>query len=131
MKLRLLLTGNELMAGDIIDSNSAMVAELITPLGWQIERKVTLADDLPLLVAQIDSLCSGADVLLINGGLGPTVDDLTAQALAEVSGQPIVEHPEAMDHLQYWCQKLGFSVNEANYKQALLPSGCDIIANPR
>lgn len=131
MRLRLLLTGNELMAGDIIDSNSAMIADYLTPRGWGIERKVTVGDDLPLLCQQIDELCRGADVLLINGGLGPTVDDLTAAALAQVNGQPIAEHPDALDHLQHWCAKHGFGLNSANRKQAMLPQGCEIIANGR
>jgi nicotinamide-nucleotide amidase len=131
MRLRLLLTGNELMAGDIIDSNSAMIAATIVPLGWQIEQKVTVGDQLTLLCEQIDSLCESADVLLINGGLGPTVDDLTAQALAQVTGVDICEHPQALQHLQHWCKRLGFSLSAANRKQAMLPRHCDIIDNTR
>lgn len=131
MRLRLLLTGHELMAGDIIDSNSAMIAAKIVPLGWEIERKVTIGDHFKLLCEQIDSLCESADVLLINGGLGPTVDDLTAQALAQVTGMDVCEHEQALQHLRYWCQKFEFSLSEANLKQAMLPRQCDIIDNSR
>lgn len=131
MRLRLLLTGNELMAGDIIDSNSAKIAAKIAPLGWEIERKVTVGDHLALLCEQIDALCQGADVLLINGGLGPTVDDLTSQALANVTGRPISEHPAALAHLTTWCETRGFALGQANRKQAMLPDGCDIIDNPK
>lgn len=131
MRLRLLLTGNELMAGDIIDSNSAKIATKIAPLGWEIERKVTVGDHLELLCEQIDGLCQGADVLLINGGLGPTVDDLTSQALARVTGRQICEHPAALAHLQNWCETRGFALGKANRKQAMLPEHCDIIDNRR
>ena len=131
MKLHLLLTGNELMAGDIIDSNSAMIAEQIKYFGWRIHKKVTVGDDLNLLCEEIDQLCDNADVLIINGGLGPTVDDLTAVALAKVTGTEIAEHPEALAHLTQWCSFRGYALNASNYKQAMLPKGCEIIANAR
>ncbi len=131
MKLNLLLTGNELMAGDTIDSNSVMMAEQLAPLGWRIHKKVTVGDDRALLRSEIDQLCEDADVLIINGGLGPTVDDLTAQVLAECSGQPLQEHPQAIAHLKDWCQRRGFAMNASNRKQAMLPADCDIIANAR
>jgi len=131
MKLHLLLTGNELMAGDIIDSNSAMIAEQIKDYGWRISKKVTVGDELALLCTEIDQLCEDADVLIVNGGLGPTVDDLTAVALARVSGTEICEHPQALAHLTQWCTARGFPLNASNHKQAMLPKGCDIIANER
>jgi nicotinamide-nucleotide amidase len=68
-------------------------------------------------------------VLLVNGGLGPTVDDLTAQALAAACGVPLADHAEALAHLQSWCARLGVALNAANRKQAVLPQGCTIIAN--
>lgn len=131
MKLNVLMTGNELMAGDIIDSNSAMVAENLEPLGWRIHKKVTVGDDLPLLCAEIDRLCGEGDVLLINGGLGPTVDDLTAVAMAQVCGRTIEDHPDALAHIEQWCQARNQQLSQANLKQAKLPAGCDIIANGR
>jgi nicotinamide-nucleotide amidase len=131
MRLNLLLTGNELMAGDTIDSNSAMIAEAVAAYGWRIHKKVTVGDDLELLCKEIDALCANTDVLIINGGLGPTVDDMTAQALAQLTQRQIVEHPQALAHLESWCGKRGFSLNAANLKQAMLPENCDIIANAR
>ena len=131
MKLNLLLTGNEIMAGDVIDSNSARIAQQLNPHGWRVYKKVTVGDDLALLCQQIDKLCDDGDVLIINGGLGPTVDDLTAAALSAVSQQPLCEHPRGMRELQAWCDKRGFTLNEANRKQAILPQGCDIISNAR
>ena len=131
MKLNLLLTGNEIMAGDVIDSNSARIAQQLSPLGWRIHKKVTVGDDLPLLCREIDHLCEDGDVLIINGGLGPTVDDLTAAALSAVSQQPLREHPQGIAELQQWCDRRGFTLSQANRKQAILPAGCDIISNAR
>ncbi len=129
MKIQLLLTGNELMAGDIIDSNSAMVAEFLADKGWRIARKVTVGDEPGSLRTEIAAMASAADVLLINGGLGPTVDDLTATVLADVAGEALSEHPKALAHLEDWCAERGIALNAANRKQALLPAGADIIPN--
>lgn len=128
-KVQLLLTGNELMTGDIVDSNSAMMAQVLKDIGLGINRKVTVADDLTLLVNEITYMASTSDILIINGGLGPTVDDLTAQALALASGKALTQHPQALAHLTNWCQQRGAELNGPNLKQAILPEDCQIIAN--
>lgn len=127
--VQLLLTGNELMTGDIVDSNSAMIAKHLKELGLEISRKVTVADDLELLVNEINQLAKHADILIINGGLGPTVDDLTAQALAKATNVELAEHPKALEHLTTWCKMRGTQLNTPNLKQAILPSACTIIPN--
>lgn len=130
MRIHLLLTGNELMNGDIVDSNSAMIAQKLSPFGLGIEKKVTVGDDLPQLIAELRALSADADVLLVNGGLGPTVDDLTAVALAQAANVDLQEHTEAMQHLDQWCAERHIALNDANRKQALLPAGCELIPNP-
>lgn len=127
--VQLLLTGNELMAGDIVDSNSAMIAQQLKELGLEITRKVTIADDLALLVNEINLLAEQSDILIINGGLGPTIDDLTALALAKATNVELAEHPEALDHLTRWCKRRGATLNAPNLKQTILPKDCDIIPN--
>ena len=128
-KVQLLLTGNELMTGDIVDSNSAMMAQVLKDIGLGINRKVTVADDLALLVNEITYMASTSDILIINGGLGPTVDDLTAQALALAIGEQLNQHVQAYTHLSNWCQQRGVQLNAPNLKQAMLPKTCQIIAN--
>lgn len=129
MIVNLLLTGDELMSGDIVDSNSAMIARYLADDGWSIRKKLTVGDDLDELVAALRWLAADCDVLLVNGGLGPTVDDLTAEALALACGVPLAEHPAALQHLQAWCARIGVPLNAANRKQALLPKDCAIVAN--
>jgi nicotinamide-nucleotide amidase len=128
-KVQLLLTGNELMTGDIVDSNSAMMAQVLKDIGLGIHRKVTVADDLALLVSEITYMASTSDILIINGGLGPTVDDLTAQALALAIGEELSQHLQALVHLTRWCKQRGAELNDPNLKQTILPTGCQIIAN--
>lgn len=130
MNIQLLLTGDELMAGDVVDSNSAYIAQVLKDLGQRISRKVTVGDDMSLLVDAIVSMTHSADVLIINGGLGPTVDDLTAQALATALNQPLELNEIAHNQLQEWAAGYKISLNAANLKQAYLPASSSVIANP-
>ena len=129
MRLNLLLTGNELMTGDTLDSNSAMIAQLCFDQGIQVAAKSTIGDDFEQLVSEIKRLSQHAEVLIINGGLGPTSDDLTAAALARVLELPLVEHPQALQHLHSWCEQRNYPLTDANRKQAILPQGIELIAN--
>ena len=130
LNIQLLLTGDELMSGDVIDSNSCMMADILKTQGLVFTRKVTVGDNLALLIQEIESLSQQADVLIINGGLGPTVDDKTAEALARVVNQPLAMNQQALEYLVIWCQKRGYELNEPNKKQALLPQGITIVDNP-
>ncbi|MEM1141198.1 MAG: CinA family nicotinamide mononucleotide deamidase-related protein [Pseudomonadota bacterium] len=129
-RLQVLLTGDELMSGDTVDSNSSTIARELSPLGLTPVRRVTLGDDRRALILEIQQLTTGGGALLINGGLGPTSDDLTAEVLAEAAGVPLVENPAALEHLQRWCKQRGLVLNQANRKQALIPDGAELIANP-
>ncbi|MEH6582732.1 MAG: CinA family nicotinamide mononucleotide deamidase-related protein [Halioglobus sp.] len=130
LTIQLLLTGNEIMSGDTVDSNSAMIAQRLSELAQGVYRKVTVGDDSDLLERELTRMAQSSDVLIVNGGLGPTIDDLTAQVLAAATGVDIVEHPDALAHLHDWCGRRNLTMNEANYKQALLPAGSTIIDNP-
>lgn len=130
LNIQVLLTGNEIMSGDTVDSNSALIAHRLGELSLGIQRKVTVGDDVAMLTREMRAMAKEADVLIVNGGLGPTIDDLTAQILAAVAEVPLTEHPGAIEHLEAWCGKRGVALNAANRKQAMLPSGAIIIANP-
>lgn len=130
MKISLLLTGNELMSGDTVDSNSAYIAQSLKDLSLVPIIKKVVGDDIDLLVGSIKELAAVSDVLVVNGGLGPTVDDLTALALSKATNSPLAQHAEAYAKLEEWAERLGFVLTESNLKQAMLPSICDIIDNP-
>lgn len=131
MKISLLLTGNELMTGDTVDTNSNYLAQSLKDLGLVPYIKKVVGDDLELLIASIKELAGVSDVLIINGGLGPTVDDLTAQALALAMGVAVQQHPIALAELEQWAAKRDFILTASNLKQAELPAGCQVIKNPR
>lgn len=129
-QVQLLLTGNEIMSGDTVDSNSAMIALRLAEIGLGVYRKVTVGDDSALLRAELLAMAAQADIVIVNGGLGPTVDDLTAEILAAAAGVELTEHPEALAHLQDWCARRNLPLNAANRKQAQLPAGARIVPNP-
>ncbi len=130
LTVQLLLTGNEIMSGDTIDSNSALIAQRLAELAIGVYRKVTVGDDTELLRRELVAMAATSDLIIVNGGLGPTVDDLTAQVLAAAAGVEVEEHPDALAHLESWCGGRKVSLNAANYKQAMLPAGATIIPNP-
>jgi nicotinamide-nucleotide amidase len=129
LNIQFLLTGTELMVGDIVDTNSVMLAQSLKAHGAELTRKVTIGDDFNCLVSEIEHVSQQADILIINGGLGPTEDDLTAEALAKVMGQALEENSKALEHLEAWCEKRGFQLEGANRKQILLPQGIRLVAN--
>ena len=130
MRISLLLTGDELMSGDTVDSNSAYIAQSLKDLGLTPRIKKVVGDDLPLLVSSIEELSAVSDVLVVNGGLGPTVDDLTAVALSQATGSPIVRNQQALQHLEEWARPRGFILTDSNLKQTDLPEICQIVNNP-
>ena len=122
----LLLTGSELMMGDTIDSNSSMIAQSLLNLGIEIAEKSTVGDALEDLVEQITRLSQKSHLLIINGGLGPTQDDLTVSAIAKAADVDVIKDPTAEKHVIDWCQARNFTANGANLKQAYLPDGAKI-----
>ncbi len=130
LRVQLLLTGNEIMSGDTVDSNSALIARRLGELAISVQRKVAVGDDIGLLQAELTAMAAAADLVIVNGGLGPTVDDLTAEVLARVTGVGLEEHPAALAHLQDWCGRRRLPLNAANLKQAMLPAGAAIVPNP-
>jgi nicotinamide-nucleotide amidase len=97
--------------------------------GIQVHYKATVSDDLDQLVSEISRLSQASEVLIINGGLGPTTDDLTAEALAVAMNVALEAHPVAIKHLVEWCAKRNYDLSDANRKQAILPKGVELVAN--
>ena len=130
MRIQLLMTGSELMRGTTVDTNAVRIADALATIGLAVHRKVTIGDDLDLLVQELRAMSQGADVLIVNGGLGPTSDDLTAQALANAANDKLIENTTALAHLEQWCKRTKIPLNAANKKQAMLPSSAFILDNP-
>ena len=94
LRLEMLCTGDEVLHGQIIDTNSAWLADYLFQQGIPMRARSTVGDALEDLVSTLQLRSQYADVLIVNGGLGPTSDDLSAQAAADALGERLVEHPE-------------------------------------
>jgi nicotinamide-nucleotide amidase len=121
--------GDELVLGQTIDTNSAWISRELAAIGVRVAEHVTVADDQAAIEKAIAELAARCQVLLVSGGLGPTEDDLTRQALAAVLGQPLEENPQAMAALIARFQKFGRPMSPSNRIQAMLPRGTLMIDN--
>ncbi|WP_320040358.1 CinA family nicotinamide mononucleotide deamidase-related protein [uncultured Desulfobacter sp.] len=122
-------TGNEVLLGDIVDTNSAFLCRQLKCLGVTVIKTSAVPDDMAALVKEIKSIASSADVCVMTGGLGPTSDDLTTQALAQAAGVELAMDDEAMRSMKKFFDKRGFDLTPANEKQAILPKGARFMEN--
>ncbi|WP_429233787.1 CinA family nicotinamide mononucleotide deamidase-related protein [Aeromonas salmonicida] len=130
MRIEIISTGDEIVTGLVVDTNAAWLSALLLDQGWQVRRRATVGDNLADLKTVLQESASRADVVLICGGLGPTADDLTAQAAAEAFGQPLTLFPEWLATIEARYASRGRPMAQSNAKQAWLPQGCEILDNP-
>lgn len=129
MKVRILSTGDEIMSGGVVDTNSSFLAAAFLALGLSVDRFVAIGDD-PLNMSQtISEMAQGADFLIVTGGLGPTNDDMTAEAAAKSLNVKTVLNREALDLIKAFFARKGWPMNPSDQKQAMLPKGCQVIDN--
>lgn len=127
----LLAQGNELTTGQTVDTNSTWIAEQLFPLGIEVVRIVTVPDDLPQLIEVLADAATRAPLVISTGGLGPTRDDLTAEAVSRAFGRPLAMNAEAMAQVEDRYRSMGRPMPEVNRKQAILPEGCTVLENRR
>ena len=130
MKISTLSIGDELIYGEVADTNSARIAASLYDLGLKVRQHLLVGDDLGAIVDALEILATGSDVLVVTGGLGPTGDDLTAQAAAAATGQELLLNEEALAAMQAFVGREGGEFMAATRRQALLPAGCTLIPNP-
>ncbi|MEM1107355.1 MAG: competence/damage-inducible protein A [Planctomycetota bacterium] len=129
MQAILLSIGDELALGQTVDTNSAWAAARLATLGVSTVLHETVSDDQDLIAASIAWASTKADLIVISGGLGPTEDDLTRQALAQAMDVELVEDTEAMQTLEAFFDSRGYTMAERNRVQAFCPAGAAMIPN--
>ena len=130
MRIEIISTGDEIVTGLVVDTNAAWLSALLLEQGWQVRRRLTVGDNLADLKAALQESASRAEVVLVCGGLGPTADDLTAQAAAEAFGQPLTLFPDWLATMAERYASRGRTMAQSNTKQAWLPRDCEILDNP-
>jgi len=115
--------GDEVVTGEIADTNAAWLASELTQLGFEVSRHTTVGDHLEALVGLLREIAERADLCLCTGGLGPTCDDLTAEAVSRAFDRPLELDAEALTQVEAWFSRTGRTMPAVNRKQALLPRG--------
>ncbi len=129
MNAEIITIGDEILIGQVMDTNSAWMAEHLNLAGIRVTRITTVPDQHDPILSALDPAEKNADVVLITGGLGPTSDDITKGALCEYFGTELVFHSPTFDRISDRFQKRGIPVNKLNRDQALVPASCTVIPN--
>lgn len=122
--------GDELIAGDSVDTNAPWLSSRLFDLGWRVIERRTAADDAVTIASAITDLAARADVLISTGGLGPTLDDLTRAAMARAIEEELVEDDGAARTIRAWFARSGRELPEVNLVQALRPASAACLENP-
>jgi nicotinamide-nucleotide amidase len=130
MIAEIMATGEEIRTGALIDSNSAYIAEKMEENGVAVSRHICVGDDLDLLIAVFKEIGGRADIAVVTGGLGPTSDDLTAEAAARAAGATLDLDPSALESVENFFKARQREMNPASRKQAFLPAGAQCLQNP-
>ncbi|HDE1063409.1 nicotinamide mononucleotide deamidase-related protein YfaY [Klebsiella quasipneumoniae] len=130
LNVEMLSTGDEVLHGQIVDTNAAWLADFFFNQGLPLTRRHTVGDDLDALVAILRERSEQADVLIVNGGLGPTSDDLSALAAATAKGEGLILHPEWLETMTRFFAERVRPMAESNRKQAEIPASAEMINNP-
>lgn len=129
MFAEIIAIGSELTCGSKLDTNSQWLSRELESLGWTVTRHTTLADDLDTIAAEFRAASERAQVVLITGGLGPTLDDITRDALAEAFDQPLVRDSESLKQIEALFAARGRPMPERNHCQADRPERSQAIPN--
>jgi nicotinamide-nucleotide amidase len=130
MSAEVLCIGTELLLGNITNGNARWLAEQLAALGIAHHRQEVVGDNRERLIAAVRAAAGRCRVLITTGGLGPTPDDLTTEAIAAAFGTPLVEHAAIWDDIQAKLRARGRPIAASNRKQALLPAGAEVLPNP-
>lgn len=122
-------TGDEVLLGDIVDTNSARICKTLRESGIQVVKIAAVPDDMDLICDIINEAAECCDVCIVTGGLGPTQDDITALACSRVAGEELSLNPQAYESMTAFFESKGAQVTEENKKQALLPESALVLEN--
>ena len=130
MSAEILCIGTELLLRNITNGNARWIAEQLAALGIPHHRQLVVGDNRERLIAELQAAPERCRVLITTGGLGPTPDDLTTEAIAAAFGAPLVEHPQVWAEIQARLAARGRPCAASNRRQAFLPEGAALLPNP-
>lgn len=129
MKAEIITIGDEILIGQIVDTNSAWIAEQFNIHGIEIFQITSVHDDKKHILEAIQNAAKKVDIVALTGGLGPTKDDITKNTLCEYFGSKLVLHEPTLEHIKNRFVKRNIDINKLNRDQALVPDNCTVLYN--
>jgi nicotinamide-nucleotide amidase len=130
MKAEIIMIGTELLLGQIVDTNASYLGRKMAQIGFDLYRKTTVGDNESRITEAVQNAFSRSDVVITSGGLGPTVDDKTRDAIAAATGRQLAVDHNLLTHIEEFFKKRGLVLGENNRRQAFIPEGAIPIQNP-
>ena len=130
MRAEIVTTGTELLLGQIDDTNATYLARQLRDLGIDLFFRTTVGDNELRIAQALEQALHRADLVIATGGLGPTVDDVTRDAVARVTGRPLMLYPHLLAQIEAYFARMGAPMTDNNRRQACLPKACIPIENP-
>jgi len=128
--IEIITIGDELVEGRLVDTNAQLMSDRLTDEGYDVVSHLSISDKLAQIAEALQLAAGRSDAVLVSGGLGPTSDDLTAEAAAAAFGLSIEGSETALEHVRKFFADRGRRMSHTNEKQADLPSGCTLLPNP-
>ena len=129
MKAEIITIGDEILIGQIVDSNSAFIAKELNDVGVSVVQITTTSDDAESIINSIKQAEQRAEIIILTGGLGPTKDDITKLTLAKYFNTKLVFNQDVYNHVEKLLSGRGITMNDLNGKQAYVPENCEIMFN--
>jgi nicotinamide-nucleotide amidase len=130
MQAEIVTIGTELLLGKIVDTNAAYIAQQLATIGLDLYYKTTVGDNEGRITSVLQQALARSDVVITSGGLGPTVDDVTRQAVARAADRALVLDEKLLAQIEARFARHGFTMSENNRRQAYIPQGAISIKNP-
>lgn len=130
MRIEIICTGDEVLTGKIVNTNFSYMSQKLEDVGLSVHWGTTVGDDRDSLLAAFKLAATRADAVIVNGGLGPTVDDLSQEIAAQAAGVGLVLHEEWLVRMEEFFTRRGRTMPPNNKKQAMLPEGSEFVDNP-
>jgi nicotinamide-nucleotide amidase len=129
IQAELISIGNELLSGQTLNTHGRDLGQTLSDLGLQLSRDTTIPDDIPIIGSAVDDAFDRVDLVFMSGGLGPTIDDITRDALAKLFGQKIIIHQPTVEHLKGWYEQRGRTISIAATRQAQVLESAVVLFN--
>ena len=130
MKAEIVCVGTELLLGDVINTNAAVIAKGLAAIGINVYHQAVVGDNPERLEQTLTDALSRSDIVITTGGLGPTYDDLTKETVANHFGKKLVLDQKSLEQIESYYRRSNRVMTENNRKQAMMPEGCHILYNP-